>query len=364
MHRRAFTTLLLAAPLAACATQSPGAAAASSPIAVRMNYEGAEALMAALERPSITDAEIDRLLAIRGVQAMVDNTTKYIPASTREAFRAAMKELVATRTTAHRFGLVSALSRLDDARKAIAGLRAEGPGLLDEVTAPLNRYRPETGPLEVTVYSVIGGASDGFVLDDDPEPAFFMALDRSQGDVAGVKLNMTPELYHVAQRAARARVPGLGARVFDAATAPPPVRMLSIVLEEGTANYVADPTRVAASGPYFDSWRDRFVQNAAPERVAQNFALFDKLHAQLSSGAMTWDQMYAEGFSGEGPLYFVGYQMAKALDAAAGPQSIAGAFSRHPAAFFQDYVALARRTPALPRFSASTEAWLLSLPRV
>ena len=56
--------------------------------------------------------------------------------------------------------------------------------------------------------------SDGFVLDDETQPAFYMALNRAEGDVQGVKLNMTHELYHVVQRMARARVPGLDAKVF------------------------------------------------------------------------------------------------------------------------------------------------------
>ena len=358
MLRRSLLTMLSAAPLASGGGTRRRSAA--EPVTVSVNLEAAAALIRALERSVVTDAEVDRLLAMRGVQAMVDNTTKYIPGSTREAFRSGLKEVVATGSTQHRFGLVSARGARADALKVIAALKSDAT-LEADLSAPTLRYLPTAAPLTVTVYGVVGGASDGFVLDDDPEPAFFVALDRSKGDVDGVKQNMAHELYHVAQRAARARVPDLAARVFDKATAPAPTRLLTVLLEEGTANYVVDPTRRAGSGPYFDMWRERYLRNGSLEKIASNFALFDTLSSQLRSRARSWEQTYQEGFSGEGPLYFVGYEMAKALDRRRGPHSIVDAFSRHPAAFFQAYIAVAR-AERLPSFSAGTESWLLSLP--
>jgi hypothetical protein len=42
--------------------------------------------------------------------------------------------------------------------------------------------------------------SDGFVLDDDPELALFVALEKASGDKDGVEQNLTHELYHVLQK--------------------------------------------------------------------------------------------------------------------------------------------------------------------
>lgn len=358
MDRRTFAKLLALSPLAAAAP-SRALAAAAPQVSLRMDYEATEALLAVLQATSITDAEIDRLLKIRGVAATVDNTTKYFPQSTRDVFRAAIKEYVATRKESQgEFGLRWTAKYSGDAVKAMEGLKAE-PDLLAQITGPINRYRPDSGPLPVTVYCVICGVSDGFVLDGDPEPAFFMAIDRSQGDVQGIKLNMVHELYHVAQRAARARVPGLAARVFDEKTAPPPVRLLSIVLEEGTANFVADATKMQGSGPYLEMWRSKFVKNAPQEKITANFALFDKTLAGLHDGSLAWDKAYQEGFAGEGPLYFVGYEMAKAIERKHGPARIGPYFQEHPAQFFRDYIALTADKPA--RFSTASETIIAAM---
>jgi uncharacterized protein (DUF779 family) len=361
MDRRAFNTLLLSLPFAGA-----GTALAADAISVRIDYQAAEAMLAAMEKTSITEAEIDRLMALPGLLAMVDNTTKYIPESTRQAFRTALRQYVETRNpTVGRFALKRVEANAADARKAMAAMKAD-PNLIEKVLAPLNRYRPDTGPLSVTVYCVVGGASDGFVPDNYPEPAFFMAMEVSKGDVDGVRLNMTHELYHVAQRAARARVPGLSARVFDLATAPSPVRLLTVVLEEGTANYVADATKMPGDGPYIQLWRDQYLKNAEPKKIVDNFAVVDRLVAGLTGGSMTWEEAQKVVFTGYGPPpYFVGYEMAKAIDARWGPRRIGGYFQQHPAAFFQDYVALYRtHGAAVPaRFAPATEAYLASLPR-
>ena len=359
MHRRHFLLSCLAIPVAGC---HPGAVRPTAhAITLRIDVTAAEELLAALERKSIAEAEIDRLLAIRGVSAAVDNTTKYLPADTRDVFRVAIRNFVETgQARVGHFGLASAHAWKPKPRALIEKLRASGD-LAAGIAAPVNRYRPDAGMLDVTAYCVAGGASDGFVIDGDPERAFFMAIDRAQGDLEGVKLNMTHELYHVAQRAARSSVAGLDARVFLEATAPATVRLLTTTMDEGTATYVADARLFTGRGPYIDMWRAAYAKNAPAERIKANFALFDSILDRLARGALDWRTAYEEGFAGMGPpLYFVGHEMAKALDQAHGPQRIGAYFTGHPAAFFRDYVALYKKDPGLApaRFSATTEKLL------
>jgi hypothetical protein len=366
MDRRTFTKLLLLTPLGACVTARELSAPALGSLSLRMNFEGAEALLAVLEQSSVTDADIDRLLSIRGVQAMVDNTTKYIPRDTREVFRAAVKEFVSTRkSTLGHFRLDTAAEQAAEVRKMIAGFKAD-QNLQAHVVGPLLRYLPPLEPLSVTVYCLVGGVSDGFVPDDEDTPAFYMGIDRAQGDVDGAKLNMTHELYHVAQRTARARVPGLSARIFNEGTAPDPVRLMTLVQEEGAATYVAAPALERGAGPYIEMWRASYRKNAPAEQIVANFALFDRTLAELRSGAMTWEAASKILYTGYGPgLYFVGYEMTKAIDRRYGPERIGPSFQQHPAAFFRAYVDLCRERPAeVPaRFSEATEAYIISLER-
>lgn len=369
---------VLAMPLLGCAT--PSEVAMSAPVAIpekqggsaeqslslNMDYEAAELLLDVLGQTNVTDAQIDRLLTVRGIEAMVDNTTKYVPSHTRQMFRSAVKEFVETRktTVGKNFRLDESYERAAEIRSLIDRLRAD-QDLQAEITGPISKYLPPLGLLPVTVYSVVGGASDGFVPEDETEPAFYMALNRAAGDVEGVKLNMVHELYHVAQRAARARVPGLNARVFDPATAPPLMRLLTAVQEEGTATYVAAPMLETGNGPYTEMWREAYDKNEPPEKIAANFAELDRVIAGLHSGTMSWDEASKTMFTGTGsPLYFVGYEMAKAIDARYGPRRIASFAQQHPSAFFRAYIGLYRECPTCvpARFSPATEQFIASLP--
>ena len=371
MIRRIALTLLLLFLLTGCPTtrESKPAVGQSSRFWLQMNYDGAEALLAVLDQRTVTNAEIDKLLVIRGVQAMVDNTTKYVPGDTRETFRAALKEFVTTRkSTIGHFGLDEASEKSGEIRALIGELEADA-NLFAEVTGPIIRYMPPVAHVTVTVYGVAGGVSDGFVIDNQTEPAFYMALNRAESDVEGVKLNMTHELYHVVQRAARAGVPGLNARVFNPDTAPAPVRLLTVIFEEGTATYVAEPmlpksSFLRRSGPYVKMWRASYEKNASPEKIAANFAEVDRLLSGLRSGSMSWKQASDVVFTGRGPgPYFVGYEMAKAIDRRHGAARIASLLQQHPAVFFRAYIDLYRENPAAvpARFSKETETYIDSI---
>ena len=338
---------------------------------LRMNFEGAEALLGVLERRAVTDADVDRLLTIRGVHAMVDNTTKYIPSNTRDTFRAAVKEFVTSRkSTIGNFRLDESAKKSAEIRTLIAKLKAD-TNLVAEVAGPIARYTPPLPQFTATMYGTTGGVSDGFVLDDGTLPAFYVALDRAEGEVQGVKLQMTHELYHVAQRMARAGVPRLSADVFDATTAPPHLRLLTVVFEEGTATYVTEPmlgkdgSFFSRSGPYMRTWRASYKKNAPPKKIAANFAEFDRLLSGLRAGSMSWKEASDAVFTGLGPgPYFVGYEMAKAIDRHHGAARIASLLQQHPAAFFRAYIDLYRKNPgAVPaRFSKETEAYVDAIP--
>ena len=309
-------------------------------ISLRIDHSGAQVLLAALEADSISDTELNDLLEVQGVRATVANTTKYLPDHKEDAFHTALRTWIETRREPWgHFSLEFAAEHSAEVRELIEELRAES-GLINEVQRPLERYLPATGPLAVTVHSVVCGVSDGFVLDGQAAPAFYMALDRAQGDAQGVKLNMTHELYHTAQQASRARVPGLTDVTGEPLTASPAERLLTTVLDEGTATWVAR-SMLDGDGPYVAMWRSAYEKNAGSETVNANYARFDQLLAALMDGTMNWDDAYGAGFSGIGPpLYFVGFEMSRAIEEARGPRQIGTYFTSRPTAFFRDFVAL------------------------
>lgn len=369
MRRRKVLTSLLLFVLVGCPTSSERAPRHSNGFSLLSNFEGAEALLDVLEQQKVTDAEIDKLLAIDSVGAMVDNTTKYIPGDTRDTFRAALSEFVTTRkSTIGHFRLDESYEQSAEIRALIAEVKAD-PNFVAEVAEPVDRYIPPLGQFTATMYGVVGGASDGFVRDNEAELSFYVALNRAEGDAQGLKLNIAHELYHVVQRVARASVPRLNAKVFDPKTASTPARLLRVIFEEGTATYVSEPVLGKDSffrrgGPYARRWRASYEKNARPRKVRANFAEVDRLLSGLRSGSLTWEQAANAVFAGYGSgPYFVGYEMAKAIDRRHGPARIASLLRQHPAAFFRAYIDLYRENPAAvpARFSKETEAYIYSV---
>jgi len=341
---------------------------AAPAVTMRLDYAGAEALLDALGRDSLSDADVDGLLRVAGLRAMVDNVTRFIPHVGAREFREEIKTFARTK----KGGRHGRIFQLDDAwrersrvRDLVRAVRADERRIVGETMAQLRPYLPDTGPLPITVYFVAGGVSDGFAFEHDPK-SFYANLVRAGGDRDGVVANMAHEAYHAAQFAAQRRA-GVDAHWVTNEKMPPAERVLAGTLSEGTANYAADPTRTKAAGPYVESARERYRRNAEPARVAENFALFDSVLKGLREGRMKWEEAYLKGFTRDGRenddrFYFVGYEMAKALERHCGRRCIGRLFEQPPAEFFRRYVALYRTRPEIRgRFSRETEEFVFSL---
>src|SRR5262245_3820644 len=259
------------------------AEAAASPAAtirVEFDYSAAERMVEAIERPALSEAEARALLENRGIAAMVTKTAVWSPTSTRDGFVADMRSFVAThKYPTGDYALDWIYKYRDQVRTLVSELRADEAARRERITARLTRYAPRTGPVTVKVYFVAGGMSDGFVLDGDPELAMFVALEKASGDKDGVEQNVTHELYHVLQKASAAKT---AAAVMFAATAesqPTLQQLLATTLWEGTANLAADAREAPGKGPYVSMWRGRYERNLDPERLRENFALFDSVLA-------------------------------------------------------------------------------------
>lgn len=344
------------------ALDSAWGAGATPPVTLRLDYAGAEALLDALGRESLSETDVDNLLRVHGLRAMIDNVTRFIPNIGVPEFRKEIKTFVKTKQGGEyepyfRFnGVWQERSKI---RTLIKSIRGDERKIVGETLAQLTRYRPNTGALSITVYFIAGGVSGGFAFENDSR-AFYANLVRADGDLNGVVLNMAHEAYHVMQIAAQRRA-GINALWVSNEKVPPVERLLMGVLAEGTANYVADPTRSTAAGANMESARERYRRNALPARVAENFALFDTVLKEVREGRITWSEAYKKGFTSENDdsFYFVGYEMAKALERYCGRKCIGGLFEMPPVEFFRHYIALYREHPEIRgRFSQETETFI------
>jgi len=327
---------------------------------LRPDYAGAEALLDALERDSLSDADVDSLLRIQGLCAMVDNVPRYFPGNGVSEFRKEIRAFVRTKKGGDYdgyFQLSGVWQARSKVRTLIAAIRTNERKMVGETISQLAPYRPDTGTLAVTAYFVAGGVSDGFVFENDPT-SFYANLARVDDDLNGIVLNMAHETYHVMQFRAQEHA---GIIPLSAATdaTPPLERLFATTLSEGSANYVVDPTRSAATGSGMDRARQRYRRNAEPKRIAENFARFDAVLMGLKTGRMSWDKAYVQGFTNENDasFYFVGYEMTKAIERYCGRDCIGRLFKEPPIEFFRRYVALYHEHPEISgRFSPETEA--------
>jgi hypothetical protein len=353
-RRRRWVGVCLIALVAGAVSAGDGftAPAAVPTIRLRFDYSAAERMVEAIGRPSLSEAEANGLLENRGIAAMVKKTGVFSPSSTPEAFVADMRSFVAThRYPTGDFALDWIYKHRDAVRALVRELRAGENTMRTRMIERLSRHAPRTGAVTITVYFVAGGMSDGFVLDDDPELAMFVALEKASGDRDGVEQNVTHELYHVLQKASAAETPGAVAFAATLKQQPPLQQLLATTLWEGTANFAADAREA------------HYVRNLAPDRIREHFRVFDSVVGDLDKGAIDWDAAYRAGFTGEDArFYFVGLEMARALAAARGPGYFEELFDRPPTRFFRDYVALTKADRALPRFSARTRGVIEALP--
>lgn len=351
-----------------CAALQPAAAPAprTDEVTLRFDYAGAEAMVAALERDAISDAAVDSLLSVHGVRMTVDNVTRFIPELGRGDFRTAVKAFVRTGRVARAhapFSLRETRAAREEIRALVAELRRIEGAVLERALAVLAPYAPAAGPLQLRAYLVAGGVSTGFVFDTSEEPAFYINLQDAEGDCEGVLWNIVHESYHVMQKAALRRVPGLAVFADSVESLPVAERTLATVLMEGTADLVADPRRLPGDGPAMAAERAEARRDAEPARVRESFALFDRLFQQAVRNELTWRTINDRGFANAAPFYSLGREMAQAIERDCGTACIGRLFERPPVEFFRQYIRLYRARPEIiGRFAPETERLLGMLP--
>ena len=336
--------------------------AAQPTIPIRFDYAGAEDLLNAIANKQVSNSDLSRLLAVKGVAAMVANTIKYVPSNTRQGFESAVRE-VATR--GHE---VTGDYQLDDVVQnsatiwqTIQLLRAHQQAISEDMARSFHRYAPMVHDVTITLHFVVGGASDGFVLDGDPQPELFVALGKGDQDLPGIELNLKHEAFHVLQKVLAGKQSGMTECVDQPGRLSVPLRLACTTLLEGTASFVADATKASGNGPYIDMWRSRYQRNLRPAHLAADFKTFDTVLQKLQAGSLNWKQAYAASFTPpDTPLYFVGYRMAEAIAQADGPAAIGTSLRQPPLEFFHRYMELCRNHARLPQFSKSTQEWLAS----
>ena len=119
---------------------------------------------------------------------MVRYTVKYILGTPADAYAAALGELARTgRVQVDAYGLNESMAQADNVAALLKALHRDEHAMGERIARRLVPHWPEgEAPVEITVHLVEGGASEGFVLDGETAPEFYIAIDKAGGDIAGV----------------------------------------------------------------------------------------------------------------------------------------------------------------------------------
>lgn len=339
------------------------------PVKVSFDYSAAETLLRALASDSLTEQQVSAVASNHGVAATIRKMQVFFPQgnpqgydASEEGFKQALRHAVTEHSgSPGAFKLSNARAHRAQIEALLEQIHSRESVIETRMSKVLGRYAPAGAPPRVIVNFVVGGSSDGFVIDDDPLPELFVAVDKAQGDTDGLEYNIDHELYHVLQKASGMRSSAYAQFVRQFEDEPPLKKLMATTLWEGTATFAVDPRAFLGKGPYISMWRGRYADNESAQRRREDFALFDELATDLASGATTWRAAYTKGFSDE-QIYHVGREMTRALVAARGPRYMDELFTRPPVQFFQDYIALCAHDSKLIPLAARTRALVGALP--
>ncbi|MCB0279509.1 MAG: hypothetical protein KDD94_08410 [Calditrichaeota bacterium] len=323
-------------------------------IKIKLNSESATALLSIMEKKAINQAELDRLIGLGGIKAMISQTARFDKQATAERFRQDITTLLKGNPAGDDpFRLQQVYDRLSDIKQLLNRIEENPQQLSDEIIAMIAAYSPANLDLDVTVFLTLGGSSDGWTL----ENYFNIALQFFGDDYDGLKILMAHELYHLVQEKL-IKDPDSKRPHYQAK------RLIYQTLIEGTASLVGDPLK-ATDGKNYTNWFARkYQRNLA--RIADNFALFELMFYRLYSDPDSkLDDIYNLGFSGnwDSALYFVGYYIAKVIYDQRGKEEFLKLCADGPVKLFRTYIDIykSQTKPEFQPFSTVTENQIKSL---
>jgi hypothetical protein len=164
---------------------------------------------------------------------MVGNTIQYLPEKPPGGDRESLRVLSRGGSlTSDPFWLGEAVADAAAIQSLLDTIRRDEAAIAGRIAWKLAPHCQGECPGTTTIYLVVGGGSDGFVVDGDGAPHFFVAIDKSGGDLAGLKQDFTHESVHLPQRTSIEKQP-------------PVERFLTTSYEEGVGNYLADPAELS-----------------------------------------------------------------------------------------------------------------------
>ena len=316
-----------------------GLALAEPPPTIRLSpdFASAKAIVHLYRQGSVDTAEMDRLLAMEGVQAVLKQVQRFRDDATVDKFRNGLRMSVAGNEVPQpdHFQFNRIRKNMAGIEKTMAWIENHPDEISARVLGLISPYSPVSELLEVKFFIVIGGDSDGWASNG----VFHTALQHFGDDVEGMLILLSHELYHVVQNEF------MGPLVHKEDTQQSRVeQLLQKAIREGTASYVCDPLNIKDGGGYTEWYSRKYLRNL--NHLKLNFDLFETLiYRAYHDSDVPLRDLYNIGFSGalESPVYFVGYAMAREIERISGRDTLLELMQKPSAEFFAHYAAIAGR---------------------
>jgi hypothetical protein len=304
-------------------------ASAQARITIRFDDQAARATLAALEQPNLPDRAVAAVAENPGNIALIRQANRFDKNATPAAFLKALREIsngARLELQNDPLRLQSVVDTMAEVKRLLSSLSADKASIEERVRSRVAIFSPNDVDLRVTVVLVAGGTSDGWAPapeHDSVDQKFYISLNMFKGDMGGVELLLSHELYHVvqsyAERDISSRLEKAISRSDSAA-----LSLLKELTREGTASLVGDATVWPTDGQYVQWYRRKFAFNI--DRISQIAFLAESVLLHVArDGPPEANEGYNLLFSAswDSSEYFLGYYMAKFIYDRSGPSAIA-----------------------------------------
>lgn len=300
-------------------------------IKVSYDYSAAEKLLKIFEAEQLSEEDFQELVALQGTQAYLKKLATFFPNIGTETYKKSLKAaLKGSYMDSDPYMFKRLKPLLPASRELLAQVKRRQLQLTESSLSQLKEYTPEETSADITAFLTLGVIGGGWTFDDDPE-SFYVDLSSMKGDYLGLAYLCMHELYHLIQY--RFMKPADKNDRVDF--------ILDQMIREGSATYIADFSKIEASGEYVDFSKKEYDRNF--KRIDADFALFESILFQAKYDEdVEPEKLYTIGYSGmfQSPLYYVGYHLMKLITKYKGKQELISLLKRPSHELLLNYMEL------------------------
>jgi hypothetical protein len=250
------------------------------------------------------------------------------------------------------------MSSPDDYSAMLDAFEHTADARIKTIAARLAGFSPSRAHIKETVYLHLGGDWDA-VNDHNAiyvNVRFWHDLHRPGWD--GINMVVAHETMHSVQNVVYGNPEDQLTSTGAFLTA------MSKVQREGTARFVEYDTDPGPYTPSTYGFYYRAISTESYRAFPTDIKLMDAFYKACypTFSQEQFMNVYAQGLGNGGPLYDVGYGIAKAIDDHLGRQALIDTVVHGPKLFYQDYMGLCASDPQLPKLPVDVEKAIDAMP--